>query len=291
MLKRPNGMSQFAWEAYQAASDAANINIAVRPDACVVQAFGDAKLSKGTHLHEPRSLQDMTAVRYKLGGKFYSAAADLSVKAGGLNHTQIATWIEELCRAGFVAFYRAPPKFGEHIHAVYAGVPMKPVLQKQCEDFFAGRDGLVSHSNIDDEYWYPSNELREIPHKIFLKSNGANPQAVRSPMVLGDVAKEMETYALYLNDDLLLHMPVIDSVALAPVRAWGTALGFKVNYVREKHSVQFEYSIGEIVDLPVSLRLIANVGHVPIRQLAEFSGLIVNTDISKRKVTISRAKP
>ena len=288
-LKRPNGMTQFAWEAYQAASDAANINIAASEIARVVQAYGNAVPSAGTHLYEPRTKDPQHDVeRFKLDGEFYSAAADLSVmNPTRLTNTQIATWIEELCRAGFIAFYRTAP-FSPHIHTVYAGVRMKPILLSQCKDFFAARNGLVSHTSIEDKFWCPSDTLRDIPRAMFKESNGNNPQPVRSPIMHGKVDVALPTYALFLNDNLILHMPVIDGVALAPVRAWGSALGFDVNWIPEKQSVQFVQKDGKVVDLPIAIKLIAKVGHAPIRQLAAFSNLKLSVDNAQRKVTITR---
>jgi hypothetical protein len=289
-LQKPNGMTQVAWEAYQAASEAAGINITGRADARVVQAYGHAKASRGTHLHEPRSEAQPNLNRYVISGEYYSAAADLSVRSssGYLTNTLIATWIEELCRAGFVAFFRSRPSFSPHIHAVYAGVRMKGVLRSQCRDFFAGRNGLVSHSSIEDEFWCPSAELRSIPRRMFNLSNGKKPQVVPSPAVQGKVEVATKTYALYLNDKLLLHMPVIDGVALAPVRAWGTALGFKVNWLPREKSIQFVQKNGVAVDVPAAITLIAHVGHAPIRQLTAAAGLKIAVDNKNRTVIVSR---
>jgi len=52
---------------------------------------------------------------------------------------------------GFSAWYREPDADGwpadeaAHIHAVFAGVPMKVRLEGQVRDFLAGLSGLVSH--------------------------------------------------------------------------------------------------------------------------------------------------
>ncbi len=294
-LKRPKGMTQFAWEAYQAASDAAGIPIKNADKNRVVQAYGTYVKSAGTHLYEPWIKEPKAGKPpvpnvklFELNDEFYSAAADLSVK--NLTHTQIATWIEELCRAGFVAFFRAGPVFSPHIHSVYAGVPMKSILRSQCEDFFDGKNGLVSHKSIENEFWCPSDELREVPKKMFKLSNGDSQQSVRSPIMEGKVGIEQPTYALFFNDEdkPRFHMPVIDGVALAPVRAWGTSLGFEVDWVPEKQSIQFKQKDGVVRDVPVAIKLIANVGHAPVRQLAAFSVLKLEVDDSKRKVTVSR---
>lgn len=78
-------------------------------------------------------------------------------------------------------------------------------------------------------------------------------------------------------------MPLRDGVALAPVRAWGTALGFDVNWVPARKQVQFE---GE--DVPIPITLIAGVGHAPVRRLVEYSGLRLSVDARKRRVVVTR---
>lgn len=265
-MKKPHGMPRVAWDGYVVASDQAKINIESRADARVVQTVGFAKASAG--FHAPDGV---------LNGEEYCAAVDLSVR--GLTHTQIATWLEELCRAGFCGWFRDWPG-NKHIHANYAGVPMKPQLRAQCRDFFAGRNGLAGHA--DEEFWTASPELRKIPRRMF--NELLRGKIVSSPALESKEPEEKPlTYALYLNKKLLLWMPVIDGVALAPVRAWGTALGFDVNWVPSKKQVQFNGR-----DVPIPIISIAGVGHAPVRKLAEYSGLQVKFDARKRSVVIER---
>lgn len=279
------GMADFAWEAYQLASQNADIDIDSRDDRRVVQAKGNAAASKGYH-HADGTL----------GGVEYTAAADLSVR--GLTRTEIATWIEELCEAGFVAFYRNWPG-NLHIHANYAGLPQKRALDGQNEDFFNGRDGLVGRRRIDDEWWFPEKELRRIPETLFRISNGREQRAVRSPLAIkreqamraaklgkSPIKEPGFTYGFYLNDEIKprFWMPVFEGVSYAPVRAFGSALGFDTVYVPEKRQIEFD---GQ--DVPVALKTVAGVGHAPVRQLAREVGLkVAEVDSSTRKVVVTR---
>jgi hypothetical protein len=250
----------------------------------VLQTVGEAPASKGFHLADGH-----------LDGQSYSAAVDLSVS--GLTWTEIATWIEELCRAGFVPFYRYKGTFkrNRHIHANYAGVPMKESLRRQCRDFFQGLDGLVDHLAIDGDL-YPSPELVAIPKRLFLKSNGKTPQVVTSPVVQiaerpanrgpnADTGKSV-TYGLRFGSEVQprFWMPVRDGVALAPVRAWGSALGLNVLWLPEKKKVLLDQ-----YELPIALTTIAGVGHAPVRQLARFSGMHFSVDEKNRMVRVWNA--
>lgn len=61
----------------------------------------------------------------------YCAAVDLG--ALDLDRAKTLRFVRELGRQGFAAWYREGPKWknGEHIHAVYAFLPMKPQLRRQ----------------------------------------------------------------------------------------------------------------------------------------------------------------
>ena len=95
----------------------------------------DLPQSAGMHHHEP--------------GSDYTAAADLYV--GDMTDAQVGAVLDALGRAGFAAWYRIPgrdgwpSRYGPHVHAVYAGVPLKPGLQAQVRDYLKGRNGLRSH--------------------------------------------------------------------------------------------------------------------------------------------------
>lgn len=271
-MKTPieRGVSAPAWDAYRAACKAANIDIEARDDKRITQAIGTAAASAGFHF------KDGT-----LNGQNYSAAIDLSVR--DLSKSQIATWLEELCGQGFVAFYRNWPG-NLHIHGNFCGVPMKRQLDRQNEDFFAGRDGLVGHSRITQEWWYPELERRLIPQKMFAISNGASPRVCTRADVV-KVPQVPPTYALYVGNDPKprLWMPVEDGVSMAPVRAWGAIMGFDVQYDPKTHSVEFDGN-----DSPIAVKLIAGVGHAPLRQLASEAGLYVVFDPDAREVTVTK---
>jgi hypothetical protein len=93
------------------------------------------KESAGMHLPEP--------------GTNTTAAADLYV--GDLSESQIHDLLDSLGRAGFAAWYRTPGRDGwpalylPHVHAVYAGVPLKAGLRVQVRDYLNGKNGLRSH--------------------------------------------------------------------------------------------------------------------------------------------------
>ncbi|MBX7098630.1 MAG: hypothetical protein K1X89_13060 [Myxococcaceae bacterium] len=94
-------------------------------DGSLIQTFGDASASVGTHCPEP--------------GATYSAATDID--PGGSPCARV----HNLRMQGFAAFYRVPPSFGYHIHMVYAGTPsLKSSLRNQIDSFLRGHNGLAS---------------------------------------------------------------------------------------------------------------------------------------------------
>ncbi|MEO6420116.1 MAG: hypothetical protein ABIP39_11940 [Polyangiaceae bacterium] len=96
-------------------------------DGALIQTFGDAPASVGTHCPEP--------------GVTYSDATDIDPGSNPCGR------VHALRMNGFAAFYRTPPSFGFHIHAVYAGAPaMKSSLKNQLASFYARRNGLVSNT-------------------------------------------------------------------------------------------------------------------------------------------------
>ncbi len=128
---------KFGW--CQAASDAfLKMGLAAR----LGQTIGNAPASAGTHA------QDGTEC-----GHPYCAATDLHVSDLGFD--EVRKLLGELADHGFAAFFRRPgfdhwPSFNAlHIHAVYAGIPMKPALQGQVHDWLHGRNGLASHASYE----------------------------------------------------------------------------------------------------------------------------------------------
>ena len=68
--------------------------------------------------------------------------------------------VRALRRVGFAAWYRTPPAFGYHIHAVPLMVPSAAYLylsaeaKMQCDDYLAGGDGLWPLTGGDDPMPY-----------------------------------------------------------------------------------------------------------------------------------------
>jgi hypothetical protein len=79
-----------------------------------------------------------------INGKGYTGAADLSVRC--LTDVQIKTLLDRLADIGFAAWYRQDGKDDwsgpPHIHAVWAGCSLKPILRRQVESWLSGRTGL-----------------------------------------------------------------------------------------------------------------------------------------------------
>lgn len=131
----------------------------------IVQTIGDAKASAGTH-----------AADGEIDGHPYAAAVDISVHhPARLQGAAIHDLVSRLASAGFAAFYRQPghdhwpANDEEHIHAVYAGVPMKGVLRTQVHDYLHGRNGLASHAPY--AYFRPSVEQVNVIRALFLAHN------------------------------------------------------------------------------------------------------------------------
>ncbi len=97
------------------------------PDSALIQTFGDAPASVGTHCPEPN--------------KSYSAATDIQQSSDPCGRTR------RLRAQGFAAWFRTAPEFpgNLHIHAVYPAPGIKSSLQRQVASFLQGRNGLASN--------------------------------------------------------------------------------------------------------------------------------------------------
>lgn len=122
-FERPFGMTPRAFAAYARACDQARIS----PNR-ICQTVGNYPRSKGYHLQDG-----------VLNGEPYCAAVDLAVN--DLSPVQRDQFLESLARCGFAAWYRSGPKwrFDEHVHAIYAGVPMKWQLREQVRQWNSER--------------------------------------------------------------------------------------------------------------------------------------------------------
>ncbi|PYR98384.1 MAG: hypothetical protein DMG16_20980 [Acidobacteria bacterium] len=106
-----------------------------------------------------------------VNGDPYSGAVDISVRC--LTQTQIRTLLARLAATGFAAWYRKDGQDGwtgpPHIHAIWTGCRLKPVLQQQVEDWLRGGNGLYSNSRY--QFWQASAEMREKVDKLYHSFN------------------------------------------------------------------------------------------------------------------------
>jgi hypothetical protein len=128
----------------------------------IIQTVGNAPASNGVHLPDGSA-----------NGHPYTAAVDISTK--NLDNSEIKRTLERLGRVGFAAFFRNPGQDGwpsneaQHIHAVYAGVPMKDVLDSQVRDYLNQRNGLRSHTPYQFYIW--SDKAKSEVRSLFSASN------------------------------------------------------------------------------------------------------------------------
>jgi len=124
----------------------------------ITQTIGSAPASAGYHA------SDGTA-----DGLQYCAAVDLRTR--DLSHEEVRALLDQLGRNGFAAWYRQPGSDGwpssqsPHIHAVFAGVRMKPQLRGQVRDFLENRNGLSSHSIY--RFWDIPVEVKSLISELF----------------------------------------------------------------------------------------------------------------------------
>ncbi|MDQ3813044.1 MAG: hypothetical protein M3347_03735, partial [Armatimonadota bacterium] len=127
-MSRPYGMAPEAFDAYIRACHRAGIS----PNR-IGQTIGDHPRSVGYHK------RDGVVIRH---GRQYDYCAAVDLSTWNLSEPQINAWLRELARQGFAAWYHHGGKWtgGEHIHAVYALLPMKPQLRRQVRQFLAERE-------------------------------------------------------------------------------------------------------------------------------------------------------
>jgi hypothetical protein len=106
-----------------------------------------------------------------VSGKAYTGAVDISVRC--LTQRQIKLLLDNLADLGFAAWYRFPGKDDwsgpPHIHAVWAGCRLKPVLRAQVEDWLEGKNGLSSNQAY--QFWQALPEMKQKVRKLYLSSN------------------------------------------------------------------------------------------------------------------------
>jgi len=118
-MTRPYGMAPEAFNAFIRACRNAHIH-----PLRVSQTIGDDPRSVGYHKRDG-------VLRVGSEKIDYTAAADIITY--DLKQPQIDRFVTELGKQGFAVWYRHGPKWknGEHIHAVYAMLPMKLQLKRQ----------------------------------------------------------------------------------------------------------------------------------------------------------------
>lgn len=126
-FSRPYGMAPAAFQGFMRACQDSKIH-----PYRIGQTIGDHPRSAGYHKRD--------GVLNFRGEKLdYTAAVDIGTF--DLTRAQIKALLENLAKQGFAAFYREGPnwKGGEHIHAIYAALPMKPQLRRQVREWVRAR--------------------------------------------------------------------------------------------------------------------------------------------------------
>lgn len=163
-MNRPRGITPAMFDAFTRAFFYAGINPEKNSEGGkrFVQTIGNAAASAGTHAQD--GTVSVGGVEYD-----YCAAVDLSVR--GLNEHQIRLLLQELAKQGIGGWYRHTGSFANnrHIHCIYFGIKMKPMLQRQCVDFLNDRTGLVGHSH--ETFFTAPPELDAPLKAAFLRAN------------------------------------------------------------------------------------------------------------------------
>jgi hypothetical protein len=122
-MERPYGMAPVAFDAYVRAC----VRTGIHP-LRVGQTIGDHPRSVGYHKRDGV---------LRLNGQKYDYTAAIDIGAFDLQPAKIDRFVRELSKQGFAAWYRHGPRWknGEHIHAVYAFLPMKYQLRGQVRKF------------------------------------------------------------------------------------------------------------------------------------------------------------
>ncbi len=152
-MKRPYGMALPAFQAFIRACTEAGIS-----PTRVTQTIGNAPASAG--FHAPDGV---------LNSERYCAAVDLHTR--DLNRTQIKKLLNAMAKQGFAAWYRFEGSFAnnQHLHAVYAALPMKRQLRAQVVDFLNDRTGLAGHAH--ETFYTAPRDIDIVIQAMFLHAN------------------------------------------------------------------------------------------------------------------------
>ena len=122
-------------------------------------------------INNPASRGNVHYTDGTISGQPYTGAADISVRC--LNAAQIKNLLEQLAMVGFAAWYRNPGQDDwtgpPHIHAVWAGSALKPVLQYQVRSWLDGNNGLGSDRPY--KFWQAPAALKEKVRALYRSTN------------------------------------------------------------------------------------------------------------------------
>ncbi|HVF84352.1 MAG TPA: hypothetical protein VM821_00110 [Abditibacteriaceae bacterium] len=124
---RPYGMTPQAFAAFLRACK----RVGIHPYR-IGQTIGEHPRSVGYHRRDDTLVINGTKIDY-------CAAVDLG--AQDITEAHIQWFLSALTREGFACWYRSGPRWkgGEHIHAIYGALKMKPQLEEQVRDFLRQR--------------------------------------------------------------------------------------------------------------------------------------------------------
>jgi hypothetical protein len=297
-LKRRTGVAPSAWNSYVSASEMAGIDLREHSKLRVTQSVGFAKASAGYHAPDG-------TVKTESGRESYCAATDTSVL--WLELGEIRAWLNSLAWWGFVGWYRPWTTNGKpnyHLHIIYAGLPMKPQLDRQLVDFLNNRNGLAG-SGV--ETFFTGNvEQDDYIRALWRWSNHGGPKPPAPPKTPKPASKPdfpvNNPYTVILPDGQKLTGIPIDGTAWVSVRDWYGALGIRkwvlpgpghrelVEAVKWHPATRRVYVQGRELEAPVRLLKVGGEtkGHLPIRLLVKFSALKLRIHNQSRILEIAR---
>lgn len=92
-------------------------------------------------------------------GGTHDGGGAIDVRLTGMTSAEVRKAVKALRVAGFAAWYRGPPSFVPHIHAIAIGDgDASPAAKAQVGDYRRGRDGLA-YSRPDPDYHYAGRPI------------------------------------------------------------------------------------------------------------------------------------
>lgn len=111
-------------------------------------------------------------------------------------------------------------------------------------------------------------------------TNDSRYRFIRWMRLLDDGDKK---YQLFVNDALLCEMPVLSGRAFCPVRKWGEAMGFQVEWNNDLQVPLFDGH-----ECATQVVVLGEMAYAPIRDLAASAGLTLTVDAPNRRVCATR---